>query len=81
MATKQPDPATAAPDQLVGERAHVQYGTGTTFTGRILKVETTTRGQRILHINWQDSVVRSVDPTNDAVRVRLLDTDGGGGAV
>lgn len=77
MATNSVDPARAAPDQLVGERVHVAYGTGATFTGPICKVEDTTRGQRILHINWQDSVVRSVDPTNDAVDVTMLG-DGGG---
>lgn len=78
MATNAVDPATAAPDQLLGKRAHVEYGTGTTFQGPICKVEDNTRGQRILHINWQDSVVRSVDPTNDAVHVRLLNGEGGG---
>lgn len=80
MATEQQavDPATAPPEQLLGERARVEYASGAGFEGVICKLDDRDCGQRILHLNWQDSVVRSADPTKATVDVTLC--DGGGDA-
>lgn len=67
-----PDPVNAPPEELEGNQAHVKYENGGSFQGVVCAVERTTRGQRIIHINWQDSVVRSVDPRQPNVAVSIL---------
>lgn len=68
-----PDPVKASPEELEGKRARVTYEAGESFQGMVCDVERTTRGQRIIHITWQDSVVRCVDPRRSAVDVSILD--------
>jgi len=70
-----PDPVNATPQELKGNRARVKYEAGEAFQGMVCAVEQTTRDQRIIHINFQNSVVRSVDPRQPNVAVCILEEE------